>query len=273
MLKVNVKPACLRCRSRKSKCLGRSEGNDCQGCVSAGVQCEIVPHRRGRKVGTRRAQSLHDGESDIAPNARRPGHERVQHPPPHLIRPYAPIVALPSPTSSIRVTSQEYTDIGPSVRRTSSIARIFSEKRHEERIVRPGNLPLWREDPIICGYIDEKMARSLFHLFMRKIAPNVYIFDESLHTYEYVQRTSSFLFCAIIAIAAKFSPEQTTLTLKKCSALAKDQILRVFADDIKSEETVQALFVLTEYKEADDENAFLLLGIVSSSQSQPPDAH
>ncbi|WVW81028.1 hypothetical protein I302_103019 [Kwoniella bestiolae CBS 10118] len=302
---VSAQPACLRCRSRKTKCLGRTDEQACQSCVSAGTECEVVPHQRGRKVGTKLSDSVRarlkrkrkrakvspdemdesvvegktKGPVDVSTSSldviqARTRAKNQQHYDTYTsgedtgyqIKPYI----HPTPTSSVRISQNpdyNHTDIGPSIRRTSSISRIFSEEKRD--VGKTGNgsgngFSLWREDPITCGYIDEGTARELFELFMDKIAPNVYIFDQELHTYDYVQRTSSFLFCVILAIAAKFSPRIGSYTHKKCLALAKDQILRVFADDIKSEQTVQALFVLTEYKEAEDENAFLLLGMSQS---------
>ncbi|OCF58438.1 hypothetical protein L486_04471 [Kwoniella mangroviensis CBS 10435] len=280
---TSTQPACLRCRSRKTKCLGRKADQPCQSCVSANAKCEVVPHQRGRKVGTKLSDSVRarlkkkrvkvseeevnndfkdkgkdkgnaiqvslefkttssTSSSSIRPHQHQHRHERgisLENDDDGLryqVRAYLP----PTPTSSIRITSHptpyqsqntkyNYTDIGPSIRRTSSISKIFSEEKRDTAKIGSNTqgFSLWREDPI---------------------------------TY-YVQRTSSFLFCVILAIAAKFSPKINYFTHKKCLALAKDQILRVFADDIRSEQTVQALFVLTEFKEAENENAFLLLGM------------
>ncbi|WWC92105.1 uncharacterized protein L201_007059 [Kwoniella dendrophila CBS 6074] len=305
---MTVQPACLRCRSRKTKCLGRTENKACQSCILADAECEVIPHQRGRKVGTKLSESVraklkrkkfsnhdvsdrYDEDNACNESGKR---TRVVHTSNndlsidkgHTSQPlrhrsisssYQPnrIDEL-SQTSSVRVNphlhhDQDYsaTDIGPSIRRTSSIAKIFTENKKDggnrERNAKNGNSS-WREDPITCGYIDEGTARKLFKLFMEKIAPNIYIFDNILHTYEYVQRTSSFLFCVIMAVAAKFSPKINASVHRSCLALAKDQILRVFVDDVRSEQTIQALFVLTEYKEADDENAFLLLGMVMDSR-------
>nr|XP_018259927.1 uncharacterized protein I303_07999 [Kwoniella dejecticola CBS 10117]OBR82085.1 hypothetical protein I303_07999 [Kwoniella dejecticola CBS 10117] len=308
MTSISTQPACLRCRSRKTKCLGRTEDTDCQSCLSVGVKCEVVPHQRGRKVGTRLSDSVrarlkrqrtkkkeerkskrvnsrsteetqsqtlndednHDPTDDYNLDKNDNENQLNAFPLPSsspettLLQPqetssYSASLKHIPPTSSIRITSQhpypapnersaDYTDIGPSIRRTSSIARIFSDvdKDKERNSTANRGLALWREDPMTCGYIDETTAKELFNLFMQKIAPNVYIFDETLHTYDWVQRTSSFLFCVIMATAAKFSPKISAYTHKKCLALAKDQILRVFADDVKSEQTVQAFRIAVD---------------------------
>ncbi|WVW82488.1 hypothetical protein I302_104499 [Kwoniella bestiolae CBS 10118] len=293
--------ACLRCRQRKIKCLGPTvqtpEGRgSCENCYKKEARCEFVPHRRGRKVGTKLSEDvkaslkekyalMHPPKAQRPPSPRTPHHsDRVQHPASRVRtddNPYRSTVHQVLPTSSIRVNydhtpSNNYThpngsnsannnnhDIGPSVSKISSISRLFTIKKPQDMNKRNagGGFSLFREDPITCGYIDEATGRRLFDLFIDKLAFRVFIFDPDLHTYEYVQSTSNFLFCVMLAIAAKFDQSISRITHKKCLALAKDQMLRVFADNIESEETVQALYVLTEYREAEDENSYILLGM------------
>ncbi|OCF41261.1 hypothetical protein I317_04919 [Kwoniella heveanensis CBS 569] len=282
--------ACLRCRSRKTKCLGRTDDNPCKSCLVAEEECLVVPHRRGRKVGTklsddvrkrlrRRYSSVRQdggggpgGSGGSKSDYYGMGHNinvrsrassstpPVALPSHTLQRPYTSTVTQLVPTSSIRVSCQTHADIGPSTQRTSSIVKLFTPKRTEGMNKRP-NLSLYREDPITCGYIDEATGRQLFDLFMAKLSCRLFMFDEDLHTYEYVRGTSAFLFCVMLAVAAKYETRLSPVIHQKCLALAKDQMLRAFADDVKTEETVQALYVLTEYKEAEDENGYLLLGM------------
>ncbi|WVQ95768.1 hypothetical protein IAU59_002867 [Kwoniella sp. CBS 9459] len=262
--------------SRKTRCLGRTDEAPCKSCLAAEEECLVVPHKRGRKVGTRlsddvrkrlrrRYSGINDekiGDVKTYDALSKPS-TLIPNPPSLQRSSYAaPAVTHMVPTSSIRVSCQTHADIGPSTQRTSSIARLFTPKRPEGMNKRP-NLALWREDPITCGYIDEATGRRLYELFMDKLSCRLFMFDEHLHTYEYVRSTSAFLFCVMLAIAAKYEPRLSPLVHQKCLALAKDQMLRAFADDVKTEETVQALYVLTEYKEAEDENGYLLLGMVS----------
>ncbi|WWC86423.1 uncharacterized protein L201_001300 [Kwoniella dendrophila CBS 6074] len=167
-----------------------------------------------------------------------------------------------NPYNNTNNNNSNNNDIGPSASKISSISRLFTIKKSKENITKTtNNYSLFREDPITCSYVDEVTGKKLFDLFMNKLANRVFIFDPILHTYEYVRNTSNFLFCVILAISMKFDQSINRIIHKKCLALAKDQMLRVFADNIESEETVQALYVMTEYKEADDENSYILLGM------------
>ncbi|WVQ71139.1 hypothetical protein IAR50_000664 [Cryptococcus sp. DSM 104548] len=167
-------------------------------------------------------------------------------------------------TSSVRVNAETQAAIGPTCNRTTSIARLFTPKRND-RMKRPG-LSLYRDDPITCGYLSEAMAKDLFAFFMQNMADRLFVFDIFLHTYEYVQHSSTFLFCAILATAARFSVTAINqVTQQRCLALAKDHMLKVFSDNQKTEETIQALYILTEYKEIEDEDGYLLLGMVSGT--------
>lgn len=48
----------------------------------------------------------------------------------------------------------------------------------------------------------------------------------------------------------------------RCLALARDQVLRIVSDDgCRTVESVQALLLMVEYKEATDESAYLYLGM------------
>ncbi|TYJ55874.1 hypothetical protein B9479_003397 [Cryptococcus floricola] len=164
------------------------------------------------------------------------------------------------PTSSVRVNSETQAAIGPTSNRTTSIARLFTPKRTDG--TKQSGLSLYRDDPITCGYLTEAMAKDLFAFFMQRLADRLFIFDVFLHTYEYVRDSSTFLFCAILATAARFSPVTISqVTQQRCLALAKDHMLKVFSDNDKTEETIQALYILTEYKEIEDEDGYLLLGM------------
>ncbi|ODN84239.1 hypothetical protein L202_00234 [Cryptococcus amylolentus CBS 6039] len=288
--------ACVQCRSRKSKCLGRTESNGCMRCVDAGIDCQVVPHNRGRKAGVKlsdetlagirgkyaakahankagkRGRSPDYGE-ESGPSTKNSKHvassSTTTHQPPSLspLSTTSPssLLTIPGsstkiPTSSVRVSSNTQAEIGPAASRSSSIASLFAPK-NSEKAGRQG-LSLYMEDPITCGFVDEANGRELYAFFMQKLADKTFVFDVHLHTYEYARHQSGFLFCAILAIAAKFRPDMMDpMTRQRCLALAKDHMLRVFSDYEKTEETIQALYIMTEYKEAEDEDGYLLLGI------------
>jgi hypothetical protein len=68
-------------------------------------------------------------------------------------------------------------------------------------------------------------------------------------------------------VALKFSPTlpdraEGEETRMRCLALARDQVLRIVSDDgCRTVESVQALLLMVEYKEATDESAYLYLGM------------
>ncbi|WVR08393.1 hypothetical protein IAU60_005448 [Kwoniella sp. DSM 27419] len=262
--------------TRKTRCLGRSDApaTPCQACAAAGEPCRVVPHRRGRKPGTRLSEqvkarlkskyakggSIHDSsvrgtstieagrrgapissDGSLGTRALSAGLQILDNP--GVKRPST--LAYTRPTSAVRFSETSQPDIGPSTQRTSSIAKLFTPKRPDAGAQKRAGLSLYREDPITCGYIDEATGKELFKFFMDKLSGRLFLFDISLHTY------------------AKYEPRVPRTVHQKCLALAKDQMLRTIADDVKTEETVQALYVMTEYKEAEDENGYLLLGMVS----------
>ncbi|WVQ71126.1 hypothetical protein IAR50_000651 [Cryptococcus sp. DSM 104548] len=290
--------ACLQCRLRKtkSKCLGRTESSGCMRCIDAGIDCQIIPHNRGRKAGVKLSDetlaSIRGKYAAKAQNRTAGKRRRISdygevesgrstksskqattlsssdnHPSqsPLSATSSTNVLNIPGssnriPTSSVRVSSNTQADIGPASCRSSSIASLFAPK-NSEKAGRQG-LSLYMEDPITCGFVDEAGGRELFAFFMQKLADKTFVFDVHLHTYEYVRHRSGFLFCAILAIAAKFRPDMIDpITRQRCLALAKDHMLRVFSDYEKTEETIQALYIMTEYKEAEDEDGYLLLGI------------
>lgn len=94
---------------------------------------------------------------------------------------------------------------------------------------------------------------------MRDLNPYVCQFDTTLHTFAYVQRRSSFLLSAILAASAKaFNPSSH----RPLRDHAEELFTRCFRSGKKSTEIIQAIMVLTYWKEADDTRAWLSIGYV-----------
>jgi hypothetical protein len=88
---------------------------------------------------------------------------------------------------------------------------------------------------------------------------NQYIahFDPSLHTFEYVRNKSSFLLTTILSAAAKaFNPA----LYPSLHSHAEDLFSNVFRLGTKSPETVQAIMILTYWKEPEDTRAWTSVG-------------
>jgi hypothetical protein len=88
---------------------------------------------------------------------------------------------------------------------------------------------------------------------------NQYIshFDTSLHTFEYVQSKSPFLLTTILSAAAKaFNPS----LYPSLHSHAEDLLSQVFRLGTKSPETVQAIMMLTYWKQPEDTRAWTSVG-------------
>lgn len=94
---------------------------------------------------------------------------------------------------------------------------------------------------------------------MRDLNPYIFQFDPDLHTLGYVQRRSAFLLSAILAVSAKaFNPSVYHIL----QSHAEDLFTRCFRSGKKSTEIIQAILVLTYWKEPDDTRAWLSVGYV-----------
>lgn len=92
---------------------------------------------------------------------------------------------------------------------------------------------------------------------MKNLNPYVSHLDPSLHTFSYVQEKSSFLLGAILAVAAKILNPSQYPTLKDH---AETLFTESFRHGCKSPEVVQAILILTYWKELDDTRAWLSVG-------------
>lgn len=94
---------------------------------------------------------------------------------------------------------------------------------------------------------------------MRDLNPYICQFDPNLHTFGYVQRRSPFLLSAILAAAAKAFNPSVHLALREHT---EDMFVKCFRNGKKSAEIIQAIIVLTYWKEPDDTRAWLSIGYV-----------
>ena len=95
--------------------------------------------------------------------------------------------------------------------------------------------------------------------FMDVQNPYISQLDPELHTFPYVRQKSAFLFSAILAISAKaFNPP----FYEKLHDHAQHLFTDCFRHGTKSTETVQAILILTYWKEPQDTRAWTSLGYV-----------
>lgn len=87
--------------------------------------------------------------------------------------------------------------------------------------------------------------------------PFINHFDPALHTFNHVRQRSLLLLSAILAAAAKTFHPSLHATLRDHAELL---FTRSFRRGRKTTETVQAILVLTYWKEPDDTRAWLSVG-------------
>ncbi|KAI4612058.1 hypothetical protein J4E80_007512 [Alternaria sp. BMP 0032] len=114
------------------------------------------------------------------------------------------------------------------------------------------------DDPISRGVVNLHFATDLFEAFMKHLNPFISQLDPTLHTFQYVRGMSSFLFTAILAAAAKLLHPALR---KNLLSHAEELFMEGLRSGAKSVETVQAILILTYWKEPRDNRAWLNVGL------------
>ncbi|KAL9473227.1 hypothetical protein ACSS6W_007607 [Trichoderma asperelloides] len=239
--------ACLPCRKVKMKCrLGSQPASKCERCARKSLDCVFQQHRRGRKPGTkiskRKAMEL---PSTDAAAKKMPDYSRD-----------TPSVAAsgsagdPGNLQPSGVLNQE------AMRGKFSLRRILSTTDGDAPEPPEKPLPTRLEDPIELSILSLSMAKSLFENFITLLNPYISQLDPHLHTFDYV-RKSSFLFTAVLAMSAKtFNP----IVYNALYDHAQDLYTESFRNGTKSTEIVQAILILTYWKQPQDTRAWTSLG-------------
>ncbi|KAJ5775579.1 uncharacterized protein N7511_000590 [Penicillium nucicola] len=246
--------ACLACRRVKMKCTMTLDAVKCDRCVRKSLDCMFREHRRGRKPGTRL----------IKPNSKR-ALDSPQGPSiPEGIAPEAMARRLSSPkeerVSDFWADSEGLQPNGllshHAMKGKFSLQNILSTNHgstpdRQVESVSP-------DDPIRCGLVSYELALRLFESFMTKLNPFVSQLDPHLHSFEYVRQKSSFLFGAILTAASKSFETSLYPSLHEH---AEKLYMEAFRRGDKSAETVQAIMVLTYWKEPNDTRAWMSVGL------------
>ncbi|KAJ5331974.1 hypothetical protein N7476_001757 [Penicillium atrosanguineum] len=120
------------------------------------------------------------------------------------------------------------------------------------------NASIPANDPMVSCLINYQVARSLFENFMTKLNPYVSQLDPELHSFTYVRYKSPFLFTTVLAAASKAFNSALYTTLH---AHAEDLFSQCLRKGEKSTELVQAILILTYWKEPNDARAWMSLGL------------
>lgn len=102
------------------------------------------------------------------------------------------------------------------------------------------------------------MRLTITSRFMRNLNPLIGQLDYELHSWEFVREKSSFLFSSVLAAAAKALRPSLYPQLKD---YAETLFSRALRRGEKSPEVVQAILILTYWKEPEDTRAFVHVGL------------
>ncbi|CAE6444602.1 unnamed protein product [Rhizoctonia solani] len=114
------------------------------------------------------------------------------------------------------------------------------------------------EDPVKLGILPEDAVMGLFFSFHTVLNPVIALLDPTLHTPIYVRRRSRVLYTAILAAACRFFKPTH---FKPVHDLAQLLLGRALSDGISSVEYIQALSIMTYWKEAEDTSTWRKLGL------------
>ncbi|EXL45204.1 hypothetical protein FOCG_12613 [Fusarium oxysporum f. sp. radicis-lycopersici 26381] len=225
--------ACIQCRRVKMKC--RPMGQDtskCERCTRKALDCIFREHRRGRKPGTKVTKTKK--APTISPQS---------------------IPSLESPAAAgayISETEDDTNNLQPSgllnhqaLEGKFSLGNILSADQEPVQRQRSRNESL--EDPIELGLITPSLAKSLFDSQL----------DPYLHTFTYVRSKSAFLLSSILAMSAKTFNH---VLYAKLYDHSQDLFANVFRRGSKSIEIVQAILILTYWKEPQDTRVWTSVG-------------
>ncbi|CAE6434915.1 unnamed protein product [Rhizoctonia solani] len=114
------------------------------------------------------------------------------------------------------------------------------------------------EDPVKLGILPEDAVMGLFFSFHTVLNPVIALLDPTLHTPIYVRRRSRVLYTAILAAACRFFKPAH---FKPVHDLAQLLLGRALSDGISSVEYIQALSIMTYWREAEDTSTWRKLGL------------
>ncbi|KAL4812959.1 hypothetical protein BDW67DRAFT_188192 [Aspergillus spinulosporus] len=125
------------------------------------------------------------------------------------------------------------------------------------------------QDPIEGGIISLQSSRALFDFFLLQLnAKWEYILDSRVDTHDNIRQRSPLLFATILFCSSKFanavnagleSAPDPLLQTGLCS-LAQNLVVKSLAEGDRTIETMQALYLLVCWKDADDDISYLHTG-------------
>ncbi|KAL3477035.1 fungal-specific transcription factor domain-containing protein [Aspergillus californicus] len=217
--------ACLPCRKVKMKCVtGGGGGSRCDRCSRKSLQCVFRDHCRGRKPGMRCGL---DPQPEVDFWAESDGYQ------PHSLLNHQAMKGKFSLQNILSI------DEGLAEHAPSSPESVSPD------------------DPISLGLLNIQVASCLVQSFMQRINPYISQLDPVLHSFTYL-RKSPFLLTSILAVAAKAFESALYPALR---AHAESLYADCFRRGEKSTEIIQAILLLTYWKEPNDTRAWTSVGL------------
>ncbi|KAL4904747.1 hypothetical protein BDW74DRAFT_168325 [Aspergillus multicolor] len=237
--------ACLSCRKVKMKCVTTTESGKCDRCTRKTLTCVFREHCRGRKPGMRQAgvpepppeqfQSRPTGFWDESDGFQ--PHGLLNH------------QAMKGNFSLQNILSVDHETNNPK-------NKDYESPSHQQRHS-ASNPSISPDDPVLRGLINLHVATHLHEYFMSKINPYISQLDPVLHTFAYL-RKSPFLLTTVLAVAAKAFESALYPPLHEH---AEKLYVDSFRRGDKSTEIIQAILLLTYWKEPNDTRAWTSVGL------------
>ncbi|RDW72666.1 Zn(II)2Cys6 transcription factor [Aspergillus mulundensis] len=249
--------ACLSCRKVKMKCVTSTESERCDRCLRKALTCVFREHCRGRRPGMR-----------LARKQRRPEHgastvQEVQPSPTDFwaesdgFQPHG-LLSHQAMQGKFSLQNILSVDHGPGTSPDTQAAGLDGEQPSDEQSQpQPQPPAVSQEDPIALGLINMHVATHLHEYFMGKINPYISQLDPLLHTFRYLQKVP-FLLTAALAVAAKAFESALYPPLHEH---AENLFVECVRRGDKSAEIVQAILLLTYWKEPNDTRAWMSVGL------------
>ncbi|KAL7422098.1 hypothetical protein Q5752_002741 [Cryptotrichosporon argae] len=120
-------------------------------------------------------------------------------------------------------------------------------------------------DPVSAGLVDAAEAGALFDLFLRHFNPNMPLLDPAVHTHDAVRADCTLLYTAVLSVTSRYlarldlsrrrTQAQAADAHRQIRVMANTHLASAYAAAASSVHVVQAMVVLSLWKEPDDDKA------------------
>ncbi|KAG9242918.1 hypothetical protein BJ878DRAFT_144559 [Calycina marina] len=263
-----LKPvACTPCRRVKMRCVVDEGQQNCKRCNRKNFDCFFESHRRGRRPGSKKLapveaspESNHgqnrggmesSREEERVENLQVALHDDWNQSPQSEQSPYAQVPGASLAPAGLLSTEAA---VDFSLR---NVFKVPGSSREATNHVSSSRIFASELDPTKLGLVSVPIARALFDSFMNYLNPYVCHLDPEFHTFELVQERSPFLLTVLLCVSAKIFNE----TVHAVLYVHTEKLLAKFLVSCKkSTESVQAICLLTYWKDPNDSFSWQYVG-------------